>query len=87
MVAFFKVTIHLLDTYRSPGPQDKDTSKFDMALKQTLDSIKARAAWVKVCINLAMLHYLTDTLDVAFHFGVDSMVGQAQFEALVTFIS
>ncbi|TBU29067.1 peptidase family M1-domain-containing protein [Dichomitus squalens] len=25
----------------------KDTSKFDMALKQTLDSIKARAAWVK----------------------------------------
>ncbi|CDO74865.1 hypothetical protein BN946_scf185004.g15 [Trametes cinnabarina] len=27
--------------------QDKDTSKFDMALKQTLDSIRSRAAWVK----------------------------------------
>ncbi|RDX52652.1 hypothetical protein OH76DRAFT_1553921 [Lentinus brumalis] len=27
--------------------KDKDTSKFDMALNQTLDSIKSRAAWVK----------------------------------------
>ncbi|KAI0668551.1 leucyl aminopeptidase [Trametes maxima] len=27
--------------------KDKDTSKFDMALKQTLDNIKSRAAWVK----------------------------------------
>ncbi|KAJ8489143.1 hypothetical protein ONZ51_g3140 [Trametes cubensis] len=27
--------------------KDKDTSKFDMALKQTLDTIKSRAAWVK----------------------------------------
>ncbi|KAI1788458.1 peptidase family M1-domain-containing protein [Ganoderma leucocontextum] len=26
---------------------EKDTSKFEMALKQTLDSIRARAAWVK----------------------------------------
>ena len=66
--------------------QDKDTSKFDMALKQTLDSIRARAAWVKVCVYLAMVDYLTDTLDVAFHCGVDSMVGQAQFEALVPVI-
>ncbi|KAI9056855.1 leucyl aminopeptidase [Trametes sanguinea] len=27
--------------------KDKDTSKFDMALKQTLDTIRSRAAWVK----------------------------------------
>ena len=32
--------------------QDKDTSKFDMALNQTLDSIKSRAAWVKVMMVL-----------------------------------
>ncbi|KAI0637348.1 leucyl aminopeptidase [Trametes polyzona] len=27
--------------------KDRDTSKFDMALKQTLDTIKSRAAWLK----------------------------------------
>ncbi|KAI0713398.1 peptidase family M1-domain-containing protein [Earliella scabrosa] len=31
--------------------KDKDTSKFDMALKQTLDSIKSRSAWVKRSTN------------------------------------
>ena len=28
--------------------QKKDTSKFDMALKQSLDTIQSRAAWVQV---------------------------------------
>jgi len=27
--------------------KDKDTSKYDMALKQTLDAIASRAAWIK----------------------------------------
>ncbi|KAI8998978.1 leucyl aminopeptidase [Trametes punicea] len=31
--------------------KDKDTSKFDMALKQTLDTIRSRAAWVKRSTN------------------------------------
>ncbi|KAI0373350.1 leucyl aminopeptidase [Pilatotrama ljubarskyi] len=31
--------------------KDKDTSKFDMALNQTLDTIKSRAAWVKRSTN------------------------------------
>ena len=29
--------------------QNKDTSKFDMALKQSLDTIQSRTAWVQVC--------------------------------------
>lgn len=37
--------------------KDKDTSKFDMALKQTLDSIRARAAWVQVCHAHGSLQY------------------------------
>ncbi len=50
--AFFKVSEQSCADVSAPltynSLQDKDTSKFDMALNQTLDSIKSRAAWVKV---------------------------------------
>ena len=33
-----------------PPLKNKDTSKFDMALKQALDNVQSRAAWVKVSV-------------------------------------
>ena len=33
----------------------RDTSQYDMALKQTLENIQARAAWIKVCLDMSSL--------------------------------
>ena len=54
--AFFKVSNSTsgVFTVRRPRPlircvrQDKDTSGYDLALKQSLDNIRTRAAWIKV---------------------------------------
>jgi aminopeptidase 2 len=35
--------------------KDKDTSKYALVLQQTLDSIRANAQWIEVCVSHSSL--------------------------------
>jgi len=52
VVEFFKVRGHLHRAFAVVylENQDKDTSKYNLSLAQTLDSIRAKTAFIEVCI-------------------------------------